>query len=192
MAQRRHSHDSMIATISRPRSVDASLTNGYTYEVVMSTMDIHDYGIYLCVSDPQCFRRWMPSTIPVLPQWVWLDSSVPGTSPSISSHSRLPLQLQLGVRWFANLVRWPLSLPTCWQRSWMKQVSGRWVASSTQDFALILHCRKEFFAYTPWIYFLTSKWKPTQMSTVVHFLFQCSDFRLYPSSQTFPVLLFCL
>ena len=131
----------------------------------MSTMDIHDYGIYLCVSDPQCFRRWMPSTIPVLPQWVWLDSSVPGTSPSISSHSRLPLQLQLGVRWFANLVRWPLSLPTCWQRSWMKQVSGRWVASSTQDFALILHCRKEFFTYTPRIYFLTSKWKPTQMST---------------------------
>ena len=89
MAQRRHSHDSMIATISRPRSVDASLTNGYTDEVVMSTMDIHDYGIYLCVSDPQCFRRWMPSTISLTEHAM---VSTLGCHASTQSPSSLPSQ----------------------------------------------------------------------------------------------------
>ena len=50
MAQRRHSHDSMIVTISRLRSVNASLTSGYMNEVVMSTMGVHDYVVSICVS----------------------------------------------------------------------------------------------------------------------------------------------
>ena len=139
---------------------------------------VWNYGTSLCVLDPQCFQRWMPSTIPALLQWAWLDSSVPGTSPSIFSHSRLPLRLQLGVQWCANLVRWPLSLPTCWQRSWMKQVGGRSAASSIQDFALIL----SGFQKIVYLYFkdwFCSKGKPTQSMTltcwnVSKFLLQCA------------------
>ena len=161
---------------------------GESLEPKLEVAFLWNYGTSLCVLDPQCFQRWMPSTIPALPQLAWLDSSVLGTSPSIFSHSRLPLRLQLDVQWCANLVRWPLSLPTCWQRSWMKQVCGRWAASSIQDFVLIL----SGFQKIVYLYFKDCFYQRENQHNLWHWLtemsasFYCSVLCLYLSCFTLP------